>query len=121
MNTAFSHHFSRDHRMHRCHQPCLLACLAIFLMAVGCGPSEAQMESDARTYAELNREYMTVVNRDLTEMNLSMMNKTRYKGTHKADVAALKDKLDAIDKKYSSGNAKTKFQALMKKAAADLR
>ena len=85
------------------------------------GSSDEDMEGDARRYAKLNKEYMTVLNRDLTEMNMSMINKTRYKGTHKAEVTALKEELDAIDEKYSSGDSKAQFREMRIKAEADLR
>jgi len=99
----------------------LCACGWLLFLVVSGGSSDEDMEGDARRYAKLNKEYMTVLNRDLTEMNMSMINKTRYKGTHKAEVTALKEELDAIDEKYSSGDSKAQFREMRIKAEADLR
>lgn len=120
MNTALSNCLVTDHGIRHCHKTALVACLGVFLMATGCGSSDARMQTDAREVAELHQEFLKAANLQMAELTLSLINKTPNKNSHKDQVDAVAEKIEGIKKRYSSGENKTKFEALIKKAEADL-
>ena len=101
----------------------------LFLVVVGAfddsemqsdADADARMQTDARECAELQQEFLKAASQQMAELSLSMINKTPYKNSHKEQVDAVAEKIEGIKKRYSSGENKTKFEALIKKAEADL-
>lgn len=97
-----------------------LVILAAMLGDKGNELSDRQMERDARRCAELQNEFFKLANQQMAELSHSLSNKTRPKGTHNAQVDALSKQIEAIKNKYSVGENKTKFEALMEEAKANL-